>query len=37
MHIYLYYMHIKDYHTHSEKYILKGKSYERPENLIVDS
>ena len=30
-------MHIKDYHTHSEKYRLKGKSYERPKNLIKDS
>jgi len=34
IHIYIYYMHIKDYPTHPEKYRLKGISYERPEKSI---
>jgi hypothetical protein len=36
IHIYIYYMHIKDYPTHPEKYRLKGISYERPEKSIED-
>ena len=32
--LYIYYMHIKDYPTHPEKYRLKGISYERPEKSI---
>jgi len=36
MHIYLYYMHIKDYPTHPKKYRLKGISDERPKKPIED-
>jgi hypothetical protein len=34
--MYVYYMHIKDYLTHSKNIKLKGISYERPENPIED-
>jgi len=36
IHIYLYYMHIKDYLTHLEEYRLKGILDERPEKTIGD-
>jgi len=36
IHIYLYYMHIKDYPTHSEEFRLKEISDERLEKLVED-
>jgi hypothetical protein len=36
IHIYLYYMHIKNHPTHPENIELKGTSYERPEKPIED-
>jgi hypothetical protein len=36
MHIYLYYMHIKDYPTHSKNIELKGISDEEPEKPTED-